>query len=232
MSRKQPDLPETPEGHRERLRRAVKRCQIVLNSSVAQREDAPKLGTTFNVNLRVSRIDPMDRTVNLSFPLPDQELLETAVTRVRVFVLRREVLYWEKVLNSLLTFTSDEYQIKGIEQIKRMWADSPFTYSFALAGNKDGEDLLPDGGVSNAVIADRYLYSKIAHSDDASEILDHVLEPMQLMALAAMVGDWLAITSHMEHWINAVCPDICPEVTEWGGGYATIFERIGITPNK
>lgn len=223
--------PKTPEGDTDRIKLAVRRCRQVLQTKVAQRADAPMLGMQIRIVLIIDtktrqqvdelKFDPIE--------LPDEELLAFAANKARPFVLDNDEIQFHKVKKSLMRCTNDERQQRMVKQIARMWDDAPFK-RWKFFKSVAGEAVLPEGNgpevVTNSVLAQKYFYSEIGHSHDASNVLNHIESPDQLQAFACLVGDWIAIAAHTEAAIHEIRPDLCPGLTDWAGDPMTIFERI------
>lgn len=226
MSRKTPDLPDTDEGHTERLRRAARRTQAVLNSGLAQSPLAPTLGMVFHLTVQENKETGEKAITELRRHHIDRPLLDQAATLTRVFTLGRETIHGPKVAQSIAHFAATDHQKALADQLKRMWKTQPFprTYMMKSIG---GTSVTPTGGLSDSTIGDRVLYSELVHADDASAVLEHVDDDEREWALSCLVGDRVALISHQEWLINAVRPDVCPSPTPWAGDHVTIFRRLG-----
>ena len=220
MGRRSATLPDTDEGHEDRLRRVQDRTQSVLSCSVAQDPKAPRLGTTFT-----AWIDRRRGTAQLEVPGVDREALAYAAVLARPFTLAREAIFGPHVSASLLRFSTTEPQRVMSEQVATLWGRLP-ALRMQLFASRMGRS---DHGAWDAEVADRILYSQVVHADDARDVLEHVPGPIQLMAFAGYVGDWLAVIAHQQHVLKMVRPDICPELTSWAGDARTIFDRLGAT---
>lgn len=226
MSRKQPGLPDTDEGHSERLRRTAKRTQAVLNTGLAQNPLAPKLGMIWHLTMEENVMTGAAAVTKLWRAHVDRPLLDQAATLTRVFTLEREAIYGPKIAQSLTRFTVTDRQKFLADQIGRMWEAQPFprTYMMKSIG---GTSVTPPGGISDSTIGDRVLYSELVHADDASSVLEHVSDEEREWSLSCLVGDRLALISHQEWLLSSVRPDICPSPTAWAGDHITIFRRLG-----
>ncbi|MGL5829042.1 MAG: hypothetical protein ACRC0L_05670 [Angustibacter sp.] len=221
MARSQDKLPDTDDGHLQRLHRAQERSAAVLSCAAAQDTLAPKLGTEFKVVLA-----PMTGQAEFAFDVIEPELLAYAATLARPFTLKREAIYGPSVAKSLLRFASTERQRDMSTQVCRMWEELPLRRMQTFSSTMPN----PQEGVWDWQVADRVLYSEVVHADDASEILDHVPAGIKQWAFAGFVGDWFAVIAHQQAILNWVRPDICSELTPWGGCQTTIFDRLGVTP--
>lgn len=226
MSRKQPELPDTDEGHAERLRRAAKRSQAVLNTGLAQATLAPNLGMVFHLTFQESVETGATAITELRRDHVDRPLLDQAATLTRVFTLGQEGIHGPKVAQSISLFATTDHQRFLADQLKRMWEAQPFPRTY-LMKSIGGTSVTPIGGISDSTIGDRVLYSELVHADDASTVLEPVDDDEREWALSCLVGDRVALISHQEWLINAVRPDICPSPTPWAGDHVTIFRRLG-----
>lgn len=227
MGRQQAKLPNTDEGHEERLRRAVELTRRVLQCDMAQDPSAPDLGMMLYATMQLNRKTGETSVVNLRHDTADRAMLQLAAVYARPFTLNREAVYGPDVAKSIRHFASVPEQRRVASQIEDMWKKQPFNriYTSKLI---NGVEVTPAGGLGNGTVADRFLYARLLHADDASEVLDHITEEDQMWSLAGLVGDWLALISHQEAFISWVRPDISPKLTSWSGDHTTIFKRLGI----
>jgi hypothetical protein len=125
-----------------------------------------------------------------------------------------------------MRFAASYDQSSTIDGLVELWerCKKPRSYAFA---SQNGRELIP-GGTNNHEIADRVIYSQIAHADDAREILDHVTTGEQQWSLEGLVGDWVAVIAYQQGVMRLVRPDLVPELTAWAGNPHTIFSRHGI----
>lgn len=226
MSRKQPDLPGTDEGHSERLRRAVKRSQSVLNTRLAQDPIAPSLGTVWYLATQKDLKTGAPVGIELRRNKVDRAQLDQAAALTRVFTLPGESIYGPKVVRAIARFAVTDQQKFHADQLQRMWEEQPFSRTYAMP-SVDGSQVAPPGGISDSAIADRVLYSEIVHADEASAVLEHISDDEREWSLSCLVGDRLALVSHQEWLISSVRPDICPSPTTWAGDHITIIRRLG-----
>jgi len=156
----------------------------------------------------------------------NRESLGYATVLARVFQLGSEEIQYPKVVESLRRFAASDDQRSMIDGLVELWerCKVPRMYSFA---EQNEQELIP-GGTNNYEIADRTIYSQIAHSDDAHEILDHITTGEQQWSLEALVGDWIAVIAYQQAVMNFIRPDLVPELTRWAGNPHTIFSRHGI----
>lgn len=222
---KRPELPDTDEGHEQRLRLADERARRVLEASLASRPDVVSMGMRVNM-----LIDKRDGSVDsVSFPTMDWEALGYLAMESRPFTLAREEVQFEKVARSLRRFATTEPQQVMSAQLDRLREQSghPRMY-FYMARRTDGQELIP-GGTTDAKVGDRVLYSQLVHADDESDLLQHIDTDTQGWALAGMVGDWVALIAHYQWITHMIRPDLCPHLSSWAGTPRTIFERLGVT---
>jgi len=230
VARQQSKLPETDEGHAERLRRAQERSHDVLTLDLAQAPDAPTLGMQLTMNLVIHRATGSSHVEGLRHEVPNKPALERAAMYARPFTLRQEAIYGPDVAESLSHFSTLDEQRRASEQLKRLWKEQPFNRAQFFSQAMDGTSLLPKAGVWNGEIGDRVLYSKLVHADDARELLSQIDDDHQMWSLASVIGDWLAIIAHQQMILQWVRPDICPELSCWAGNPTTIFDRLGVNP--
>lgn len=226
MSRKPTDLPDTDEGQSERLRRALRRSQRVLNTELAQDPIAPEMGMLWHLTFH---LDPETRTARpsaLRRDIVDRALLDQAATLTRVFTLSQEAIHGPKVARAISQFATTQHLKQLADQLRRMWEDEPFTRTYTMM-SIGGSSVTPEGGISDSSIGDRVLYSDLVHADDASAVLEHVSDDDQEWALTSLVGDRVALIAHQEWLIHSVRPDLCPSPTAWAGDHITIFRRLG-----
>ncbi|HEX4813535.1 MAG TPA: hypothetical protein VFV66_12375 [Nonomuraea sp.] len=169
----------------------------------------------------------MDRVV---MPAPDAEELAVAATLARPFSLQSEAIYGPEVAKSLVHFSASDEQREMCMQLARMWKRLPLQRMQTFASTSQGRPLLPVSGVWDGEIADRVLYAKLVHADDAGALLEHINDAQQQWSLAGIVGDWLAVIAHQQALLRWVRPDICALLTPWAGTPTTIFERLGVSP--
>lgn len=223
--------PKTPEGDTSRITNAARRCRQVLETKVAQRDDAPRLGMTFNFDIVLNRRSADAVWTPTDFGLPEIESLAYTANKARPFSLQNDEIMFTKVRKSLRNSPHEEWHSQALKQIVRMWEDAPFP-RYTHFKSVDGVPVLPEGdgpGVAtNALVGNKYFYSEIGHSHDASHILDHIDTPLQLQDFAGLVGDWMAIVAHQELLIHEIRPDICPELTQWAGDPETIYMRLDV----
>lgn len=193
---------------------------MVLSAPLAQQREITDMGT--EIKFRAlgdgSFTEP-------EFPAPDQVHVAHLAMLARPFTLEREQIFFGHLASALLRFAQTDIQRLLAEQLRTLWAQVPITRTQHYVA-LDGVELLP-GGVTDAEVADRVLYSQLVHADDASEVLDHVQTPFQHWSLAGMVGDWVALVAHQQYVLKLVRPDLCTEFTAWAGSPRTIFERWG-----
>lgn len=222
------DLPDTDEGHLRRIDLAMERCRVVLSSDFAQSEVSPIAGVPKFTLMMQKRLGETEfqptsfKRVDEPAPLP--QLIQVLITS-RVFVLGREQLHWQKLAGSLRRFTDDDRLRLGIDALSELWERYLSTrYNFHVSG--PGVEDFPKEGVTDGKIADRYMYSQIAHSDDAHAILDEVDDREQIQALTTLAGDCAGIVSFQEKLISDIFPERYPEITSWAGDPRSIFYRL------
>jgi hypothetical protein len=219
VTRKQPPLPDTDAGHEERLRRVQRRTVLVFATPLAQEAEVVTMGTQITARFNADGLAALETNV------PDHVQLAYLATLARPFTLANEAIHYAQVARSLLHFAKDRPQIVMSEQLLRIWGMVPAARLTMFRADA-GQELLP-GGATDGQIADRVLYSQLVHADDSRALLDQVGEPMQQMALAGMVGDWVAIIAHQQYVLQLVRPDLVPELVTWPGTPKTVFERWG-----
>lgn len=229
MVRQQPKPPNTAEGHEERLRRVVELTQRVLQCDMAQDPSSPTMGMMLYATMQLDRRTGERSLVGLRKGSTGRSALELAAVYARPFTLAREAVYGPAVAESISHFATIPEQQHAAAQIGDMWTKQPFPRAY-LSKTVGGVAVTPKGGVDTGTVADRVLYSRLVHADDASAVLKHVTDEDQMWSLAGLVGDWLALISHQEAFISWVRPDICPKTTTWAGNQTTIFKRLGIHP--
>lgn len=223
MSRQPPPLPDTAEGHEERLRRADARIRRVLSARLAQDPVVLKMGT--RITVRVSGPEAGLTFVNVDVDPAD---LEHLTTLIRPCTLAREEVQAEKVTATLARFAVTQEHELYVDQLTglRQMTGASRLYLSKWDG-RTGEEVIPSW-TSDSVVADRYTYSSLVHADDASALLDHVDVENQLWALAGFAGDWVAYLSHVQGVAHAIRPDLVPELTAWAGTPWSVFERHGV----
>ena len=214
MARRQPQLADSADGHGERLRRVLRRTdEIFRDSPLARDSHASTMGT------QIDFIHVGDNSFRVYRPIPDRVQLCHLAMLLRVFVLQKEQVYYKHVSNSLQWFAKSGIDRKMSDQLVAMWQHVSTSHRMTI---------LKEGVTATDIeIADRVLYSRVAHADDASDLLDHIDEETQWWSLTALVGDWLALAAHQQVLIQRVRPDLCPELARWSGSPTTIFTRIG-----
>lgn len=224
-----PSIPKGESGDQQRLTKATQRCKAVLGSTAAQDPLCVRMGmsikSAIQINLKTGEKSwaPMDFTSEL----PPRDALDAAMIQARPFMLEKEGIYWKYVISALERRTNNEEHLAYCDILRNLFSSVPFKrMEFFAANVKTKEKLLPQG-VTNAVVGDRFAYSQVAHADDASDILDNIREPEQIWSYAGMVGDWIALISALETLIHLVCPEVCPQVTEWAGDPQSINLRSG-----
>lgn len=224
--RGQPKLACDDEGFEERIRRADARTVAALKTSLAQDESVLKMGTNLNVNLRFNRATGEQLSPEIVLDLVDKERLGYLAAMLRPFQLSSEAIYFGDVIEGLRRFAGTESKRRLVAQLPRLWEvcrrDRLRTF---VAHRKHGE-LIP-GGVGDATVADRVLYSQVVHADDAADILRHISTEWQQWSLAGLVGDWTAMAAHQQYVAHLVRPDLIAELTSWAGDARTIFQRFG-----
>ncbi|MDN6555110.1 MAG: hypothetical protein L0K74_01100 [Acidipropionibacterium acidipropionici] len=187
---------------------------------------------TYFTNGVPASIDPSRRIIpGLYDPHQvDREALGYAAVLARAFQLGSEEIQYSKVVESLRRFAASDDQSSMIDGLVELWerCKVPRVYSFA---EQNKQELIP-GGTNNYEIADRTIYSQIAHADDAREILDHITTGEQLWSLEALVGDWIAVIAYQQAVMNVIRPDLVTELTAWAGNPHTIFSRHGIDVDR
>lgn len=224
MSEDEPTLDAAAAKREQRIKVAARRSALVLKSSLAQDPCAPELGMKLKLQCTVDASTGETVGTGLRMVLPDWDALALAATYARPFTLERDLIYGEKVANALTHFTSPGNNRDAVLQIVRMWKDMPIervTFGSQLEGQESAQ------WSSGGVLGRKLLYSEIVHADDEHDFLKAFRQEDQRWALAAIVGDWLAVISHQEAWMHAIRPDLCPEVTPWAGDDQTIFHRLG-----
>ncbi len=159
--------------------------------------------------------------------ISDLESVAYAAMLARPFTLRNEAIYGPDVSTSLLRFATNDEQRTMSAQLELLWTKLPGTRMHMFASRADGIPLLPVEGVTDAVVADRVLYSQLAHADDASDLLEHISTTEQQWSLEGYVGDLLATAAHQQAVLRLVRPDLCEELSPWAGSPNTVFERMG-----
>ncbi|WP_462418625.1 hypothetical protein [Kytococcus sp. Marseille-QA3725] len=223
MSRKPPSLPDTVEGREECLRRANARIVRVLLTRPAQEPSLLKMGTTLKVWVQGPEV-----ALRFANEGIDQADLEHLVTLIRPFTLAREAIQAEKVTEALDSFTQTREHEVYVEQLPGLLDKTRGSRLYISQWDSStGKAVIPEW-TSDRFVADRYTYSAVVHADDESSLLDEVDSGAQLWALAASAGDWLAYLSHVQGVIQAVRPDLVPQITGWAGTPWSIFERHNI----
>lgn len=229
--RRQPKSEPTDVEYEERIRQANVRTVALLGTVLAQDASILTMGTGFNMAAEFSRSTGENLGVQVSYPSFDQERLGYLATLLRPFGLKQDPIHYVKVVESLAKFAPAGLEQETVGQLSPLWEMCQHNrLSFFSASAKEGE-LIP-GGVGDAKIADRVLYSQLVHADDASEPLDHVPPEIQQWALASIVGNWTAMASHQQGVAHLVRPDLVPEITAWAGTPNTIFKRLGIDARR
>jgi hypothetical protein len=159
--------------------------------------------------------------------LPPRDSLDAALMQARPFFLEKEGIYWKYVMSALERRTKSEEYLAACRILRNLFSSAPFKRVEFFAANVESKKELLPPGVTNAVVGDRFVYSQVAHADDASDILDSIREPEQVWSYAGVVGDWVALISALETLIHLICPEICPQVTEWVGDSQSINLRSG-----
>lgn len=226
--RSQPRLANDEAGHEERIRRANQRTVEALQATLAQDADVLKMGRSLRLN-PVARPAPGELTpFEIVLDLVDSERLGFLAIKLRPFHLEKEEIHYPKLVKSLRHFADTDGKRTMVDQIPGLWEmcgkDSMTTFVA-----KVGEGELIPGGVGNTTVADRVLYSQLAHADDASELLSLIPQEWQRWSLATLVGDWTAMAAHQQYVMRLVRPDLVSELTEWAGDGRSIFERFGST---
>lgn len=165
MSRSQETLPDSSEGHEARLVRVQRRTGEIFRAPLAQDPAVLSMGTRMTIWL--SKEDLSLRSLDM--PAADRVQLAYLAMLIRPFSLQREAIHNEKVVKSLLHFASTESQQVMSRQLTKMWETVPVARMHMFA-SEAGRELIP-GGTSDGEVADRVLYSQIAHADDAATCL-------------------------------------------------------------
>ena len=208
----------------ERLRRANLRCQRVLSSTLAQSPDVLGAGQQI-----VARFDPDTGTATRIIFKPSSagsDAVAAAAAIARVFTLKGEHIYYGKVVDSLRALAPDLRYAEILDGLQERWDRTPVNRSTTYVRNADGTGL-PEGGVTDGRIANRTLYAKIVHADDAAAILDHISDEQELWALTAMTVDWICLVAQTQHLMHLIRPDVVREITPWTGDPTSLFERWG-----
>lgn len=218
-----------PEFDDRRIKLAARRCHEVLSSALAQDDRCIKMGMEFNLNIITENgVMVGIKDFDLSSSLPNVDSIDAVATRVRVFMLRNENLYWKKVLDSLRRKDQKRKYERQIESLAGLFSIVPFSrMEFSKVNTETGEELIP-GWLDNAFIGDRYAYSKVFHADDEIDLLDEFENSELLFAYASFVGDMLAMVAALESCIHLVCPENCKELTSWAGNPRIINYRAGL----
>lgn len=219
-------IPRGSEGDKRRIELAATRCKRVLTSTVAQDERCIRMGMQMKINM-IPNEETGTNSIDLNFGsgLMDEELMEIALTRARPFMLGSENIYYVRVLESLRRGTQDKHLLEQCDNLQYAFEQVPFNrMQFFVADTETHTKLIPDG-VTNAVVADRYNYSELAHADDAEDVLKHIKQPMKLFSLASSVADHIAVLAALESLIHRIFPDVCPELTSWAGSPETVNLR-------
>lgn len=231
MSAKKSKFPASDEGHTDRLRLAAKWCKKVLSTSLAQDPLATDLGMKFHFTIQENLKTGEATVVGMRRDTVDRALLDQAAILSRIFTLRKDGIHGTEVARSIAHYASTDHQKFMASQIERMWEAQPFTRTYMMK-SVDGTSVTPPGGIADGTIADRVLYSELAHAEDASEVLEHISDEDQERSLSGLVGDWFALISHQEALMCSVRPDLCPTPTAWAGDQSTIFRRLGVDPKS
>lgn len=221
--------PDTIEGHRNRLRLGSNRIARVLNTHLAQGASASKLGTsaTFTVVVDSKQRKVVDVNNFRYNDLPDDlERLIATITLARPFLLRSEPIYGPTLVKSMLAVAPKDVSHDAIHQIADMWTSLPNNSGIFYKMTSDGTHILPEAGVSDGQVADRFMYAEVVKAGDNSGWLHHLDDGTKLWSLSRLVGDILAILSRQEHLLHLIDPSICPKTTDWAGDYLTIYRRL------
>lgn len=219
---------DDPDGWRGRLEVAAERSRRALSTSLARDPRVENMGMQMGLDLKYDP-DHGIRVIGMTHKdIPELDDLTAPITWARPFLLKKEAVYWENIVDALRKLSDGSAAAIEVEQVGQIWSKHPFKRVSYLKSTESGENILPEGGVDGGLVANRLLYSEIVHTDDSSEILDHIDNGAQMWNLAGMVADWLATLSYQERVIHMVAPEVIPKMTEWAGNQKTIFDRMGV----
>jgi hypothetical protein len=94
--------------------------------------------------------------------LPPEEAFESFAARVRPFILRKEAVYWETVLDALESLVSAETlaEVVDIQDLRDQWSN-------VLQGTKVTQAfymVTEEGKMTDVALADLWLYSDFLHT--------------------------------------------------------------------
>lgn len=224
--RAQPKVARDDAGYEDRIRRADARTVAALETSLAQDKSVLEMGMNLNVNLRFNRTTGEQLSPEIAVDLVDMERLGYLAAMLRPFQLSSEAIYFGDVIKGLRRFADTETKRLMVEQLPRLWEVCRRDRLTTFVAHREHGELIP-GGVGDATVADRVLYSQVVHADDATDILRHISTEWQQWSLAGLVGDWTAMAAHQQYVARLVRPDLIPELTNWAGDARTIFRRFG-----
>lgn len=223
-------IPATEEGDRKRVQVAAERSAKVLASPMAQYQNTPELGMSQQFNLVLSKDGSAAPRVTDHRYLDLAERVEDVtltITALRPFTLGSDPIHGPMVARSLLRMAPSSINNEAINQLTVFWNHPPSDgVGRIYAQHRDGNNLLPEDGMSVREVAEAFIYDKLLKVGDTSQSLDHIDEAMQHWCVARYIGDIIAIVARQEYLIHLVAPEICPEPTKWAGDPETIYRRI------
>jgi hypothetical protein len=152
---------------RERVERFVLRARKVnAHSLVREHRKLMEELTSGTIRVRVQvnmRTGEAEHRVLLE--LPPEELFESFAARIRPFIMRKEAVYWEVVLDALEKLASPETlaQVVDIPDLRSLWegiiTGSTVAQAFYMVTDH--------GTMSDFKLAERWLYTDLLHAQSA-----------------------------------------------------------------
>lgn len=187
------------------------------------------MGMKFTINVLYKDDVLIDvKDIDFMSDLPNKDSIDAVASRVRVFALRNENLYWKKIIESLKRKDKIGRGRNQVEFLASLFDAVPFSrMKFSKVDIETNEELIPRW-VDNVYIGDRYAYSEVFHADDEIDLLNEFNYDEDIFSYASLVGDMVAMTAALESCIQLVCPEKCQELTSWAGSPMTINYRSGV----
>lgn len=149
---------------------AVRRLRRIAEHPLAKQDEGEFLKKLYTVETKAQVRS--DGTATMRNPLPDEVQFESLATRVRVFMLSRDRLYFGKVFDALERMTVGDQRAHEVNQnLRDGWAKATDRTSRTRAYRIIQQDMASAGEAEQAHDVDlafAWLYQDVAHGDEPS----------------------------------------------------------------
>lgn len=149
---------------------AVRRLRRIAEHPLAKQDEGEFLKKLYTVETKAQVRS--DGTATMRRPLPDEVQFESLATRVRVFMLSRDRLYFGKVFDALDRMTVGDQRAQEVNQnIRDGWTKATDRTSRTRAYRIIQQDMASGGEAEQAHDVDlafAWLYQDVAHGDEPS----------------------------------------------------------------